>query len=165
MKRLALLLDRTLVVLATILLMVLLGSVVIGVASRQAGMPTSWSEELAQYVLVWTGFVGLMIAARRRNHIRIDMFLNALPARGRRAGEITIQLSIIAFAVAMLHFGTPLIARNWDIDWVSLPLPSGLLYLPIPFAAALIAGQAVVEIADVLKGRSDDQAPKEALKL
>ncbi len=62
-----------------------------------------------------------------------------------RALEMLLRVAVIAFAVELLRYGYPLIARNWDIDWVSLPLPSGLLYLPVPFVAVLLIGQALAE--------------------
>ena len=57
------LLERALRFAAVLLLMALLGAVVTGVISRQLNRPVIWSDEMAQYLLVWTGFVGWMIAA------------------------------------------------------------------------------------------------------
>jgi TRAP-type C4-dicarboxylate transport system permease small subunit len=139
------LLDRALRGAAVILLLALLASVVAGVVFRAIGNPLAWTDEAAQYLLVWTGFVGLMIASRRRSHIRITVVIDALPEPVARALEMLLRVAVIAFAVELLRYGYPLIARNWDIDWVSLPLPSGLLYLPVPFVAVLLIGQALAE--------------------
>jgi TRAP-type C4-dicarboxylate transport system permease small subunit len=147
---LARLLDRGLRIAAVALLSALLAAVVIGVVSRQAGSPVTWSDEAAQYLLVWTGFVGMMIAARRREHIRITVLVDRLPAQARRGAEVLIQLAVLCFALALLLHGWRLIGRNWDVEWVSLPLPAGLLYVPVPFAALLLAGQALGEIAAAL---------------
>jgi TRAP-type transport system small permease protein len=145
-------LDRLIRAAAVALLLALLACVVVGVVSRQVGSPVAWSDEMAQYLLVWTGFVGWMIAARRRSHIRIGVFVDMLPRAARLVAEIAIQLSVIVFALLLLRWGTPLIERNWDVEWVSLALPGGLLYLPIPFAAAVLIGQALAEIAGAVRG-------------
>lgn len=150
--RLSHLLERGLRLAAVLLLLALLGAVVTGVISRQLNRPVIWSDEMAQYLLVWTGFVGWMIAARKRAHIRIDIFINRLPRILRLSMEILIQLAMITFAVLLLRYGWPLVGRNWDVEWVSLPLSAGLLYLPIPFAALVMIGQAMVEIMDALRG-------------
>jgi TRAP-type transport system small permease protein len=147
------LLDRLLRAAAVALLLALLASVMTGVISRQLGRPVPWSDEMAQYLLVWTGFVGWAIATRRRSHIRIDVFINRLPRILRLGMEIAIQLVVIVFAIQLIRWGWPLIGRNWDIEWVSLPLSSALLYVPVPFAAAILVGQALVEISIALKGR------------
>lgn len=158
MSSLALVLDRALRVAAVLLLAALLGSVVIGVVSRFLNHPVPWSDEMAQYLLVWTGFVGWMIASRRRAHIRITVFLDLLGHHARRVAVIAIEIALIGFAVALIHYGWPLIGRNWDIEWVSLPLPSGLLYLPVPFAAAVLIGQSLAAIGDAVAGRGEGPA-------
>lgn len=145
--------ERLLRAAAVVLVMGLLGAVVTGVVSRLFNRPVIWSEELAQYLLVWTGFLGLMIASRRRSHIRIDVFINLLPRPLRLVWEVLIQLAMIVFALAMARYGVALIGRNWDVDWVTLPLSAALLYVPIPFAAATLVVQALIEIALALKGR------------
>jgi TRAP-type C4-dicarboxylate transport system permease small subunit len=163
MTRFAAWIDGALRGSAVALLLALLGSVVIGVVSRQFNQPVTWSDETAQYLLVWTGFVGWMIGARKREHIRINVIIDLLPGVARRVVEVIIQLAVIVFALGLLAYGTPLIERNWDVEWISLPLPAGLLYVPVPFAAALLVGQALVEIRDVLAGRPLTE--KEALPL
>jgi TRAP-type transport system small permease protein len=147
------LLDRLIRWAAVALLLALLASVVTGVVSRQLNRPVPWSDELAQYLLVWTGFVGWMIAARRRSHIRIDVFIDRLPRAARLAMEVLIQLAVIVLALSLVWWGWPLVPRNWDIEWVSLPLSSALLYVPIPFAAAVLIGQALAAIRLALAGR------------
>jgi TRAP-type transport system small permease protein len=153
MPPLSALLDRLVRMAAVLLVLSLLASVMIGVISRQFNRPVIWSDEMAQNLLVWTGFIGWMIAARKRSHIRITIFIDRLPRTIRLAAEVVIQLSVIVLALALLRYGTPLIERNWDIEWISLPLSSGLLYLPIPFAALVLIGQAIVDIRFALAGR------------
>lgn len=154
------LLDRLIRLAAVVLLLALLASVVIGVVSRQLNRAVPWSDELAQHLLVWTGLLGWTIAARRRSHIRVDVILNLLPRVVRLAMEVAIQLAVILFAVALLWLGWPLIGRNWDIEWVSLPFSSALLYMPVLFAAAVLIGQASVEIGLALRGQlANDPAP------
>ncbi len=67
-------------------------------------------------------------------------------------GETLIQLALVGFCGALIWWGWPLIGRNWDIEWVSLPLSAALLYLPVPFVALVVAGQALVGIAEVWRG-------------
>jgi TRAP-type C4-dicarboxylate transport system permease small subunit len=150
--RLADWLDRALRVVAVLLLLALLLAVMTGVVSRQLGNPVSWSDEAAQYLLVWTGFTGWMIGARRRDHIRIGAFVDLLPGGARRWAEAVTQLVCLVFALALLWWGFPLIERNWDVEWISLPLPAGLLYVPVPFAAVLLAGQALLEMTRAIRG-------------
>ena len=146
--------DRLMQVAATALLLALLGCVFLGVVFRQFNRPLAWSDELAQYLLVWCGFTGWMIAARRRSHIRIEVFADRLPAGARRALEMAIQASLILFAALLLYHSAGLIRRNLDIEAISLPVSAALLYAPIPLAALATALQAGVEFLAAARGGS-----------
>jgi len=153
MKSLAGWADRLVYWAAVVLLLALLAVVVLGVFFRQINQPLAWSDELAQYLLVWTGFVGWIIAARRRSHIRIMVFAAKLPWPAQAVLEIVTQLSIILFAAILLRYSWALIDRNWDVESIALPITAAALYVLMPFAALALALQALVEIGDVLAGR------------
>ena len=146
------LVERALRIAAVLLMTGLLASVMLGVVSRGLNRPFAWTDEMAQYLLVWTGFVGWMIAARRRSHIRIDVLIDRWPRPLRRLIEVVVQAAVMALAVALFLYSFALIERNLDIEWVSLPLSGALLYLPIPFAALVLIAQAAIEIRDALRG-------------
>ena len=137
---------------AFLLLMALLACVVAGVVSRQIGAPIPWTDEAAQYLLVWTGFTGWILAARKRSHIRIEVIVDRLPEAPRRVAEIAIQLCVIALAAAMLLYGPVLIERNLDVSWISVPLSAALLYIPVPIAAAAVFAQACAQILEAIRG-------------
>jgi TRAP-type C4-dicarboxylate transport system permease small subunit len=138
---------------AALLLLSLLIVVLLGVGARGFAHPLAWSEEAAQHLLVWTGFVGLVIAARHRSHIRIEALIGLLPHRARVAAEVALHALVMLFALLLLREGPALVARNWDVEWVSLPLPSALLYIPVPLAAAALIAVSLAEIAALLRGR------------
>jgi TRAP-type C4-dicarboxylate transport system permease small subunit len=139
---------------AVVLLLALLASVALGVVSRAVNRPVPWTDEMAQHLLVWTGFVGWIIAARRRSHIRITVFIDRLPGAARLAAEVLIQLAVIVMALALLWHAPTLIRRNLDIEWVSLPISAALLYIPMPFAAIALIGHALGEMREAWLGRA-----------
>jgi TRAP-type C4-dicarboxylate transport system permease small subunit len=153
MKSFAALADRLVYWAAVVLLLSLLAVVVLGVFFRQINAPLAWSDELAQYLLVWTGFVGWIIAARRRSHIRIMVFAQRLPRPAQAVLEIATQIAVIVFAAILLRYSWGLIERNWDVESIALPITSAALYVVMPFAALALILQALAEIGDVLAGR------------
>ena len=86
---------------AVLLLLAMLAAVFLGVIFRLAGEPLAWSDELAQYLLVWTSFTGWIIASRRRSHIRIGLIVDRLKGPLRRIAEIVSQFDGIAALVAV----------------------------------------------------------------
>jgi TRAP-type C4-dicarboxylate transport system permease small subunit len=154
MKSLLHLCDRIVRAAAVALLLSLLVAVLLGVVSRQLNAPLAWTDELAQYLLVWAGFIGWIIAARRRSHIRITVIADRLPAIARRGLEIVTQLAIILFAGVLVRYSFALIERNWDVESIALPVSSAALYIVMPIAGLALIVQALAEIVDTLTGRS-----------
>jgi TRAP-type C4-dicarboxylate transport system permease small subunit len=153
MKSLLHLSDRIVRAAAVALLLSLLVAVLLGVLSRQLNAPLAWTDELAQYLLVWTGFVGWIIAARRRSHIRITVFAEKLPAGAGRVLEIVTQAAIIVFAAVLIRYSFALIERNWDVESIALPISGAALYIVMPLAGLALILQALAEIGDVVAGR------------
>jgi TRAP-type transport system small permease protein len=145
--------DRLLRWSAVVLLLTLLASILIGVISRQLNAPVAWSDELAQYLLVWTAFVGWIIASRRRAHIRITVFADKLPAPVGLALELLTQGLVVLFALVLLRYSFGLIDRTWDVESIALPITAAALYVVMPLAALALILQALGDAALALAGR------------
>lgn len=150
--RMPALFDRLLRATATVLLLSLLAAVVAGVISRQINAPLAWTDELAQYLLVWTGFAGWMIATRRNSHIRITVLTDRLPGMPAKIVELLTQAGIAALGAGLLWYSIALIRRNWDVESVSLPLTAAFLYLPLPLLGVTLIGQAMADALAALRG-------------
>ena len=99
----------------------------------------SWSEQAALMLMIW--YVSLASAAGVREgfHIRIVALENAVAPRTRRTLQIVSDLIVGACGVAMLIWGSELVARTWSHTIPSLGLPRGFAYLGLPIAGLLIA--------------------------
>ena len=63
---------------------VMFAAVVLQVVSRYvAKMPFPWVEELARYLMIWVGFLGCGIAARRGAHVSITFLADRFPRVAR----------------------------------------------------------------------------------
>ena len=151
MRTLKAIADRGINAAAVLLMLSLLVCVGLGVISRQINRPIAWTDEMAQYLMVWTALTGWIIASRNRVHIRITVLLDRLPARLRQGLEIVIRASVILLGFVMLRYSLPLIERNLDVEWVSLPLSVALLYLPVPITGLAVMLYGVTDLMDVLR--------------
>jgi TRAP-type C4-dicarboxylate transport system permease small subunit len=144
--------DRLVEIAAAVLLLAMLACVFLGVVFRLINQPLAWSDEMAQYLMVWTAFVGWILAGRRRSHIRITAIVDRLSGAARRMAEIVIQLLVAALGLVLLTQSFGLIGRNWDVEWVSLPLSVALVYIPIPIAGFAVLFQSALQIVEALRG-------------
>jgi TRAP-type C4-dicarboxylate transport system permease small subunit len=144
--RAASLVDRLVEAAAVVVMLSLLGSIVAGVVTRMLNQPLVWTDELAQYLLVWLGFLGWIIGVRRQSHIRIVTFIDRLPRPARIAFEVLAQAGIITLAAIMIWQAGPLIRRNIDVEAVTLPFPTAMLYILLPLIGLVLVAQALFEI-------------------
>ena len=97
---------------------------------------------------------------RHRSHIRITMLVDLLPPRARAAAEIAIQLCVVAFGALLLRHGFGLIERSWDIEAISLPISSAVIYLPLPALALALILQGAAQAIEAARGRVAQVAPE-----
>lgn len=103
--------------------------------------PSSYTEELARYLLVWLGLLGAAYAVGKKLHLAIDLLPRKLTGRKKLLLEIVIQALIFVFAATvMLSGGTGLVGLTLMLNQVSaaLQIKLGYVYLILPLSGALM---------------------------
>lgn len=141
--------DRSVEVLACVILIALLSCVALGVVTRELGDPLIWTDEISRFLMIWLAVFGWILAARRRTHVRIRFFQDLLPKRAWAAAEIVIQLALLVFGLCTAAYGVNLTLRNLDLEATTVPISFAWMYAPMVLAGVVTAGQAVSELLDV----------------
>ena len=118
--------------------------------------PSSYTEELARYLLIWIGIIGAGYAAGRRLHLAIDLLPNRLRDGPRIVLGVISELCVAAFAVGVLLIGgLRLVSLTLSLGQTSaaLGIPIGYVYLALPLSGLLITWYAARDIHDLLKAR------------
>jgi len=103
--------------------------------------PSSFTEELARYTLVWLGILGASYVAGQKMHLAIDLLSHKLEGKSKLYLEIFIQVSIFFFSlVVMVIGGYRLVLITLSLNQISaaLQVPLGYVYLVVPVSGALI---------------------------
>ncbi|MCY4674256.1 MAG: TRAP transporter small permease [Bacteroidetes bacterium] len=148
-------LDRSLAVLVATLMATLVLDVLWQVFTRFILLdPSSWTEELARYLMIWVGLIGAAYAAGRRMHLSVDLLPSALTGNRARVLRIFIESLVLVFALAALFAG------GVRLVWVmlklgqtsaSLQLPLGYVYLAVPLSGLLIAWYAILDLTGEIR--------------
>ena len=105
------------------------------------GDPSSWTEELATFLLIWVSLLGAAVALGRGAHLGIDYFTHKLPERNRIQTELFVfaAVSIFSFLV-MVVGGISLVRQTLALEQISVALhiPMGYVYLAIPISGAFL---------------------------
>jgi TRAP-type C4-dicarboxylate transport system permease small subunit len=148
---------------ALIILMVALVSAVSWQVISRYGFasPSSWTEEVARFLLIWIGVLGAAWAFRTGVHLGLDVLPKKLTGKPALALKVFILLMVVGFSVAVLIIGGgSLVALTWELKQYSavLGLPIAFVYSVIPTAGALICFYAIAAAMGVEVGTSENSA-------
>jgi TRAP-type C4-dicarboxylate transport system permease small subunit len=105
-------------------------------------VPTSWSNDLTEYSLVWATFLAAPWLVRRGGHVRIDLLCEQLPPRLNNALSVVIS---IAAAIVCLIGAWQTAIETWDYYRRDIMIakvwavPQWLAYAAMPLGFALMS--------------------------
>jgi TRAP-type C4-dicarboxylate transport system permease small subunit len=157
MRALVKILDAILRPALVILMACMVAAVSWQVVSRYVfAAPSSWTEEVARFLLIWIGVLGAAYAFRTGVHLGLDILPNKLTGQSAALLRLFTLLVVVIFSVTVLIIGGgALVALTWELKQYSavLGLPISFVYSVIPIAGALICLYAVAAVAgaDILE--------------
>ena len=105
------------------------------------GTPSSFTDELARYLMIWVGVLGAAYISGRRMHVAIDLLPTKLNKEGQVKLKIFINCIIILFCLfALVGGGFRLVYITFTLGQFSpaLQIPLSVVYLVIPISGILI---------------------------
>ena len=115
------------------------------------GVPSSFTDELARYLMIWIGILGAAYVSGRNMHVAIDV----LPTRASKANQKKIMR--VVYIVIILFSITALVIGGFRLVYISyllgqsspaLQIPLAFVYMVIPISGILII---YYKISDLLK--------------
>jgi TRAP-type C4-dicarboxylate transport system permease small subunit len=129
------------------------------VASRFVlGSPSSFTDELARYLLVWIGLLGAAYAAGEKRHIAVDLLPASLDARVGSGLALFTHAAVMLFALSvMLGGGARLVWLSFALGQTTaaLGVPLGVVYTVVPLAGLLVAFYAACGLVDAWRPEGD----------
>ncbi len=136
--RLAAVLERIVRVIAIAIVVVLVCTVFFQVARRTlTGRSFVEIEELSIVLAAWVAFMTVAYAARRKVHVRIEVFIEKLPFSIRNTIELLINIAIFIATVLLVYYGYRLAMRKVMVPMIVLPIHQGVWYIAFPIGMAL----------------------------
>ena len=103
--------------------------------------PSSYTEEVARFLLMWIGLLGAAYAYRKKMHLGIDIISEKLQGRAKYVTALFVYFLTLLVAIAVLIIGgMNLVLLTLELNQFSssLGLPMGLIYLCLPLSGFLI---------------------------
>lgn len=105
------------------------------------GTPSSFTDELARYLMIWLGILGAAYVSGRNMHVAIDVLPLRSSTETQKKLKRIVYAFIIAFALfAMVVGGMRLVYITYVLGQHSpaLQIPLSVVYFAIPLSGALI---------------------------
>lgn len=111
--------------------------------------PSSFTDELARYFMIWLGVLGGAYVAGIKSHLAIDLFKQKLKINSRVKLDKILSFIILLFALmAMVVGGSRLVYITYFMEQTSaaLQIPLAYVYSVIPLAGVIIVLYKINEI-------------------
>ena len=103
--------------------------------------PSSFTDELARYLMIWLGILGAAFVAGKNEHVAIDVLVQRASPKMKRLIKKISALSILGFALfGMVLGGGRLVFITFKLGQFSpaLQIPLAIVYAIIPISGMLI---------------------------
>ena len=108
--------------------------------------PSSFTEELARFLLIWITLLGCVMAYRHNHHLGLDMVYSQAKGAYRKAMYFVIHGSVGIFALTVMIIGGYLLMNMTEQLGQSSPVMGidiSLVYSVVPFSGFLIVIYAI----------------------
>lgn len=134
--------DKILEIALVFFMSILVIDVLWQVASRYIlSSPSSFTDELAGFLLIWVGLLGAAYVAGKNEHLAIDLLIQRSGPKRKKKLQISISILIILFALfVMVVGGSWLVFTRFllEVKSAALELPLGAVYIVVPISGLLI---------------------------
>ena len=142
-----------------VILIMLLGVMVLNVSwqvfSRYVlGNPSSFTDELARYLMIWLGVLGTAYVSGKRLHVAIDILHSQLSLSSQKTMQkVIFSIVILATFLIFIIGGSRLVYLSYLLGQKSaaLQIPLYLVYVCVPLSGACII---FYKINDLISNKS-----------
>ena len=140
-------LEKTLALLMTLLVLDVIWQVITRFLLNN---PSSFTDELARFLLIWLGLLGAALVSGHKMHLAIDLLSDRISnPRSQKYLAIFIEFVIVVTSLSIMVFGgSKLVYTIWSLGQTStaLQVPLSVVYSILPFSGLLIAYFAIEDI-------------------
>jgi len=145
--------DKLLGTLLVCILSIMVINVIWQVFTRfVVGVPSSFTDELARYLMIWLGILGAAYVSGKNMHVAIDVLQSKANEKNQRRLKRLVFIFIISFAFfALVIGGIRLVYITYVLNQRSpaLQMPLSLVYSCIPISGLLIIYYKTLDLLNI----------------
>jgi TRAP-type C4-dicarboxylate transport system permease small subunit len=150
-------LDQFLKVSIALLMTVMVFNVTWQVFSRYIlGDPSSFTDELARYSMIWLGLLGAAYVSGKNGHLAIDILTSQIQGKSLKYLQLIIHGLVIFFCLAVMVWGggnLVFISQLLQQKSATLQVPLSWIYGVVPISGLLVVFYHGFHISELLKNK------------
>jgi len=115
---------------------------------------SSWTEEMARFLLIWIGLLGATYTLHTRMHLGIDILTYKLIGTKKKIIEVVIYILVALFAlIIMVIGGFKLMNMTFQLNQISasMGIKMGYVYFVLPLSGVMMIFYSLDFIVKALK--------------
>lgn len=100
--------------------------------------PSSWTEEIARYLMIWISFIGSSLAIREGNHISMNFVVNKVESKIKKQYMLTFaDIASFGFGFVLFRYGFDLVLNGIGQNLMCAKISMSIVYTIVPFSGFL----------------------------
>ncbi len=129
--------DGFLVLLTTILVVVAVAQILL---RNLFSITLLWADPVVRMLVLWTAFMGALVASRENRHLRIDALLRLLPGGKRRYVDVAVHLFNASVCGLLAGIAVEFVHDEYTYGMRgALDLPTWIFQLIFPLAFGVMS--------------------------
>jgi TRAP-type C4-dicarboxylate transport system permease small subunit len=125
--------------------------------------PSSFTEELSRFLLIWIGLLGASYALRTNAHLGIDLLSQKLEGFNKRVLIVLVNILIILFSLfIMVLGGFRLVQLTFTLNQISasMGIKMGYVYFVLPLSGVIMIYYSILSIVEILMTKSEGKTER-----
>lgn len=139
MKRLDRALEFTIYYLSAALMLALTLVILYAVVARYFfNAAPAWSDEVPRVIFLWCTYIGIAVAVKRGQSLKVTFVLDRLPPLGRLSLEMFMHVSIFVMLAFLLWYNLPVIELGRQTKMLATQWSDAVRFYPLSVGCVLI---------------------------
>lgn len=156
MKKLEMILDKTM---SSIMSLVMLVLIIFGtwqIFSRWIlGDPSTFTDELLRYLLIWAGMIGAAYCFFHDKHIKLTLVTSRLKGKALTVLNVIGEIAVIVFVVYVyIYGGIQMVTGNVNQLTAVMRLPMSMIYACLPVSGVFVILSKILRYISIWQARN-----------
>lgn len=116
-----------------------------------------WTEEAARFITIWTVFLGVAVALRKKSLIAVEVIVQFVPAKIEKIFRIVVLLLSMILISYLIYLGMNLSINASQQDSTALGIPMWIPYSSIPVGSFFTLLNIFVVMIEIFKEKAKEE--------